>query len=1682
MLSILVSMMSGVVFVSADEAAATTSTLNEIFSFDMNGETNYNAFVSRYQLYHGSDTKGSQVLETASGSIGDVYGIGDYHSLTDGVYIPLGTVKNANGQIDGVKKADAPNKYIEAEFDYAVRDYVYNKADGSTSNTYGAMGATLLTYTNATSTSLLSPDVNYGSIYHRYHSDGTVQFFRTNGSSEIPVENPEVKKWYRVKIVSQLTDENGNFKSSGNATHVWVDGVELASYAYKSSAASNANEYISFLRFHNSNGRGYLDNLTVRTYQSGDAPVDKGALVAAIRNFLSTYTNYTDYADAVTLINAAKATYENASATADDVTAAIANIESAINIVDPKPQTYFEYDFETDANLTAFYNAAGISSAKSRVTVKEDNSRYGIGKYVTYNSGDVYVAIDPAISRAASENMYLELEMDIKPEIPSADNLAATDTNRAAVFVLQKGDPNYNGAGIECSYENPTYSVNNESFTPIYSESKKLKAFKYDEWYRCKVVCLLNDNGSTTNKDGLVKYYIDGNLVGTSAYSSGSFLNATHVRFYGAYAKISVDNLSVRTYTADNPAPDKAILVSKIREFIKNYPEYADNAEALALFNQAAAIYNSDETEVADITTALGYLTQAERKLFNAEPLIRESFEGTPMYFFDTVAGTSYDSSAAALPTGASYADDDTYLVTTALKLPAATAVKNFTSVALGESTATKYVTAECDVNTSGSVTVKLSDSVSYTLADGESEWKRIRFDIDTVGKTYDVYVNGEKAVTAASITEDALSAFTVTSAAELTMDNVNVYGFENTADVVSDKGALVTGLRASKALLDAGTMTDDETALMTTIFDKYAVVNERPSAAKADIANAATWVKFYNENLSAQLDGAKSIVIPGTGKSLTDVIINLNLHHGNQTGNAEWKEIFFGGEGSTDFSDVRFYDANGLGLGSHIESTGNYDFVKDSNLVAGSSMHYLGDGRIVGKKGGKVQASSDGGVTWSNLGSGYTTSNIIFVDRDDNIYHFRANDPEYGPCPLFKLYASDDYATEKLVIDSSDLYGLYNNYDSGNIQEDYDVTSAQYHEGYDMQDDDGHIYIGRYQTEWTGAALFVSDENGENFRIADFRPDKQHVHSISINHNVYPNEVYVCYDDSYSQPLCYVSTDHFGYEGLKDSDIHQLPTVARSTGGREGFLSIQTGDLYEEKLMPKNQATADIMAYARKHTTQVPIPFGNSDYLRYFGLIEDREAAPEKFEYNEEMGKWYTVKNKEYNNTVGGFTHYYSDNVYAMGCGEANILGGPGAYKTTDIMDPLKYYPVIKTTEGARRIMSPAEGVVMYSALSGGYSQQPQIYLSYDDGETWEAAYTSGYEYSTDAGNGPGRYVAGPWDNRDGTTEVLMNGYGVDAAIRGIFGGDNYFALSGVKVPVLPADGIKIFVAQDGEAKKTVTTYYYGMIDETTPAIRSSKTSEGDGDSLKFALSGSGKNMVYLFDVDTEADTLVEANLTVSTSHGNEDVAKAVFNTLDGTVELNGVKSQLSSEAVSSGSFGGKLITYEDGTCKLYVNDELVCTSELTYDYINLALLSFNTKDAAGGSVPELASPVEVYYSNVSYGEYNPAAGQFILEAVTYTKDGESAAELADGVTIADVTISRVDMDIAGGVLVVCLKNDDGDKLIKCKTVPVTGSGKYDVGLTADSEGLNLKFYLLKDLETVTPIKLTNCLEVAAQ
>ena len=129
------------------------------------------------------------------------------------------------------------------------------------------------------------------------------------------------------------------------------------------------------------------------------------------------------------------------------------------------------------------------------------------------------------------------------------------------------------------------------------------------------------------------------------------------------------------------------------------------------------------------------------------------------------------------------------------------------------------------------------------------------------------------------------------------------------------------------------------------------------------------------------------------------------------------------------------------------------------------------------------------------------------------------------------------------------------------------------------------------------------------------------------------------------------------------------------------------------------------------------------------------------------------------------------------------------------------------------------------------------------------------------------------------------------------------------------------------------------------------------------------------------------------------------------------------------------------------------------------------------------MANPVEVFYSNVGYGEYSTEAGQYLLEGVTLkNNNNETVNILGKDVTIAKATISKVDMDIDGGKLIACIYDSDEGYLVNCTIVDVTGSGTYDINLTSDRDDAVMKFFLVKDLKTLVPVTLTNLIEEAVQ
>ncbi|PJH58706.1 hypothetical protein CVR97_28340, partial [Salmonella enterica subsp. enterica serovar Typhimurium] len=149
-----------------------------------------------------------------------------------------------------------------------------------------------------------------------------------------------------------------------------------------------------------------------------------------------------------------------------------------------------------------------------------------------------------------------------------------------------------------------------------------------------------------------------------------------------------------------------------------------------------------------------------------------------------------------------------------------------------------------------------------------------------------------------------------------------------------------------------------------------------------------------------------------------------VGLHYGSESFTPSPEEIFFNGESKNDFSDVRFFDANGRMLKAQLGKPVNMDLLEDDNLD--NMLKLLSDGTIVGwKESQGILLSEDSGVTYTaipgtanvaaNSSTTYNRSSMypIFVDKDDNIF-------SYAGGMLYKLMASDNYETKTAVLDFS--------------------------------------------------------------------------------------------------------------------------------------------------------------------------------------------------------------------------------------------------------------------------------------------------------------------------------------------------------------------------------------------------------------------------------------------------------------------------------------------------------------------------------------------------------------------------------------------------------------------------------------------------------------------------------------
>ena len=444
--------------------------------------------------------------------------------------------------------------------------------------------------------------------------------------------------------------------------------------------------------------------------------------------------------------------------------------------------------------------------------------------------------------------------------------------------------------------------------------------------------------------------------------------------------------------------------------------------------------------------------------------IINEDFESSPSHFFDKITSggeTKTYTASSAKPEEISYSANEAYMTGETLEFAPnglGIAEKMFETAALGDE---KYLSFSFDAKGgSAKISGTNGEALSFSL---DGELKRYGIYINCKAKTYDLYINGEKASGGAALDSSAsdINALSFETSSKLTLDNVLITEYNSPENAPGEKGALVCALRAANS---AGGLGDEESSMLKTAAEKAAAICAAPLAAQTEIDGAAKKIAFMTANLSASKSGEtlKEIIVPGTGKDLENVILRFNLHYGNQEGNVSYKELFFSGKAEKDFSDVMFTDHEKT-LESEITSNGNYDFISDDKLGQGASNLFLSDGRIVTQKNGYISISSDNGESWQNTAF---KGRLYFADKNDNIYYAITTTESAG---LYKLSAADGYAETKRVIDCTDAYEQIEE-----IAKKVSGTEKEIIWGNVIQDDDGYIYAGRYTTPWIGAVLYV--------------------------------------------------------------------------------------------------------------------------------------------------------------------------------------------------------------------------------------------------------------------------------------------------------------------------------------------------------------------------------------------------------------------------------------------------------------------------------------------------------------------------------------------------------------------------------------------------------------------------------
>jgi hypothetical protein len=528
-----------------------------------------------------------------------------------------------------------------------------------------------------------------------------------------------------------------------------------------------------------------------------------------------------------------------------------------------------------------------------------------------------------------------------------------------------------------------------------------------------------------------------------------------------------------------------------------------------------------------------------------------------------------------------------------------------------------------------------------------------------------------------------------------------------------------------------------------------------------------------------------KKITLAGTGSDETNYVLKLNLHYGSLQGDVSSSDTFFNNHCKTDFSDLRFTDANGNVLKHYLAGTGNYEIIYDNNNVGRQNFITSGGTiyatRVEGLAVGNFAKSIDNGATWTTLNTNGDT--LRFVDSRGYIYLANGNN----------LYRStDDGVSRTSVLDMTTSSG---------IVDAYSVA----------EDSSGNLYAGRYQDAFNPAIYksTAAQAGGSWTEILGYTtaPAWQANHTYAVGDILRPT----------------TANDHLYYvascTGTCKSGGSEPVAWTTTQGGTTTDNEITWRESYFQHIHSVTVDSSNDYIYA-----------GIDAYGQYQALIRSTD----------EGSAWKVVKAGEGFDARSVFIA--DDGSWAVvGSGTQGNTTGKSIQRTTDWAT---FTPVLTTgysIQGIHRVNGN-----LY-ALGVTYNRRnfAQIFRSADDGVTWMSVWIGPYDTGLSF-QGYDNITVGTPTGGEAQALIGSNDGAISYSNARVYdGGTHYQGTAYVTIPNLPADGADIYVYY-GKASATSTSDVTAFTDISTSSdnlVGIWKFNEGTGtniaDSSGNALTG---------------------------------------------------------------------------------------------------------------------------------------------------------------------------------------------------------------------------------------------------